>query len=213
MKNREWLRRLPVDLLIDIVGGLIYAVGLNCFCSPNDIAPGGMSGVAVIVNYLFDFPLGIVIFCINIPLLVLAWLYLGHDFTLHSLKTILVWSLLVDLVAPYLPAYAGDKILAALFGGVSIGISVAMVFLRGSTTGGTDILGRVLLRRFQHIPLGKILLAMDFVIVTTAGFFYGTLEASLYAIVSIYAVEKATDSVLYGFNESRIAYIVSDKPT
>ena len=90
---------------------------------------------------------------------------------------------------------------------------MGIIFLRGSTTGGTDILGRVLLRRFQHIPLGKILLAMDFVIVTTAGFFYGTLEASLYAIISIYVVEKATDSVLYGFNESRIAYIVSDKPT
>ena len=88
---------------------------------------------------------------------------------------------------------------------------MGIIFLRGSTTGGTDILGRVLLRRFQHIPLGKILLAMDFVIVTTAGFYYGTLEASLYAIISIYAVEKATDSVLYGFNESRIAYIVSDK--
>ena len=124
MLNRDWKKRLPMDLAMDILGGLIYAVGLNCFCSPNDIAPGGMSGVAVIVNYLFDFPMGIIIFCINIPLLVLAWLYLGHDFTLHSLKTILVWSVLVDLVAPYLPAYAGDKILAALFGGVSIGIGL-----------------------------------------------------------------------------------------
>ena len=134
MKNREWLRRLPMDLLMDIVGGLIYAVGLNCFANPNDIAPGGMSGVAVILNYLFEIPMGITIFCVNIPLLLLAWRFLGHEFTLHSLKTILVWSVLVDVVAPYLPAYAGDKILAALFGGVCIGIAVALVFLRGSTT-------------------------------------------------------------------------------
>lgn len=99
MKNREWLRRLPMDLLMDIVGGLIYAVGLNCFANPNDIAPGGMSGVAVILNYLFEIPMGITIFCVNIPLLLLAWRFLGHEFTLHSLKTILVWSVLVDVVA------------------------------------------------------------------------------------------------------------------
>ena len=98
MKNREWLRRLPMDLLMDIVGGLIYAVGLNCFANPNDIAPGGMSGVAVILNYLFEIPMGITIFCVNIPLLLLAWRFLGHEFTLHSLKTILVWSVLVDVV-------------------------------------------------------------------------------------------------------------------
>ena len=84
MKNREWLRRLPMDLLMDIVGGLIYAVGLNCFANPNDIAPGGMSGVAVILNYLFEIPMGITIFCVNIPLLLLAWRFLGHEFTLHS---------------------------------------------------------------------------------------------------------------------------------
>ena len=98
MKNREWLKRLPMDLLMDIIGGLIYAVGLNSFADPNDIAPGGMSGVAVILNYLFDFPMGITIFCVNIPLLLLAWRFLGHNFTLHSLKTILVWSVLVDVV-------------------------------------------------------------------------------------------------------------------
>ena len=125
---------------------------------------------------------------------------------------------LVILNMPIMQLCMYGCILAVLwFGGkMVIGGTFAigeLVFLRGSTTGGTDILGRVLLRRFQHIPLGKILLAMDFVIVTTAGFFYGTLEASLYAIISIYVVEKATDSVLYGFNESRIAYIVSDKPT
>ena len=91
--------------------------------------------MAVILNYLFEIPMGITIFCVNIPLLLLAWRFLGHEFTLHSLKTILVWSVRVDVVAPYLPAYAGDKILAALFGGVCIGIAVALVFLRGSTTG------------------------------------------------------------------------------
>ena len=103
MKNREWLRRLPMDLLMDIVGGLIYAVGLNCFANPNDIAPGGMSGVAVILNYLFEIPMGITIFCVNIPLLLLAWRFLGHEFTLHSLKTILVWSVPVSYTHLTLP--------------------------------------------------------------------------------------------------------------
>ena len=89
---------------------------------------------------------------------------------------------------------------------------MGIIFLRGSTTGGTDILGRVLLRHFQHIPLGKILLAIDFIIVTFAGFYYETLEAALFALVSVYVTERAMDSVLYGFNETRIAYVVTEHP-
>ena len=99
MGQKEWLKRLPMDLLMDIVGGTIFAIGLNCFASPNDIAPGGVSGIAVILNYLFDAPLGASILGINIPLLILAWLYLGHDFTLHTLKTLLVQSVIVDSIA------------------------------------------------------------------------------------------------------------------
>ena len=213
MLNRDWKKRLPMDLAMDILGGLIYALGLNCFCSPNDIAPGGMSGVAVILNYLFDFPMGITIFCINIPLLLLAWLYLGHEFTLHSLKTIVVWSVLVDLVEPYLPAYAGDKILAALFGGVTIGIAVALVFLRGATTGGTDIVSRLLQRRWPFMPIGKMMIAVDAVIVAASMIVFKNIETGLYALISIYVAGSVIDTIMGGQNTGRMVLVVSEEHT
>ena len=213
MKNREWLKRLPMDLLMDIIGGLIYAVGLNSFANPNDIAPGGMSGVAVILNYLFDFPRGITIFCVNSPLLLLAWRFLGHDFTLHSLKTILVWSVLVDVVAPYLPAYAGDKILAALFGGVCIGIAVVLVFLRGSTTGGTDIVSRLLQRRWPFMPIGKMMIAVDAVIVAASMIVFKNIETGLYALISIFVAGSVIDTIMGGQNTGRMVLVVSDRYT
>ena len=165
------------------------------------------------LHTLTNIQIGTLTFLLNVPLVILGFCVLGKRFTVNTLRSVVILSLITNAFDLLLPKYTGSTLLAAIFGGLGIGVGMGIIFLRGSTTGGTDILGRVLLRRFQHIPLGKILLAMDFVIVTTAGFFYGTLEASLYAIISIYVVEKATDSVLYGFNESRIAYIVSDKPT
>lgn len=195
----------------DLVGSAIFAVGVNVFTSPNDIAPGGVTAIATMLHSMTNIQIGTLSFILNVPLVILGLVVLGKKFTISTFRTVIILSLITNVFDILLPEYTGNALLAAIFGGVCIGLGMGIIFLRGSTTGGTDILGRVLLRRFQHIPLGKILLAMDFVIVTTAGLYYGALEASLYAIISIYAIEKATDSVLYGFNESRIAYIVSDR--
>ena len=211
--NKKKAIELLKDIGADIVGSAIFAVGVDVFTGPNNIAPGGVTAIATMLHSMTNIQIGTLSFLLNVPLVILGLCVLGKKFTANTLRSVIILSLTTNLFDILLPEYVGNPLLAAIFGGLGIGVGMGIIFLRGSTTGGTDILGRVLLRRFQHIPLGKILLAMDFVIVTTAGFYYGTLEASLYAIVSIYAVEKATDSVLYGFNESRIAYIVSDKPT
>lgn len=211
--NKKKAIELLKDIGADIVGSAIFAVGVDVFTVPNNIAPGGVTAIATMLHSMTNIQIGTLSFLLNVPLVILGLCVLGKKFTANTLRSVIILSLTTNLFDILLPEYVGNPLLAAIFGGLGIGVGMGIIFLRGSTTGGTDILGRVLLRRFQHIPLGKILLAMDFVIVTTAGFFYGTLEASLYAIISIYVVEKATDSVLYGFNESRIAYIVSDKPT
>ena len=213
MGKKEWLKRLPMDLLMDIVGGTIFAIGLNCFASPNDIAPGGVSGIAVILNYLFDAPLGASILGINIPLLILAWLYLGHDLTLHTLKTLLVQSVIVDSIAVYLPAYSGDKILAALFGGVCIGLGISLVFLRGSTTGGTDIVSRLLQRRWPYMPIGKTMILVDAVVVAASMVVFRNIETGLYALISIFVSGSVIDTVMGGQNTGRMVLIVSDNHT
>lgn len=209
--NKEKLTEFIKDIGADIIGSVIFAIGVNTFTTPNDIAPGGVTGIATMLHSMTGIQMGTLTFLLNIPLVILGLVVLGKRFTINTFRTLLILSVITNLMEPVLPIYTDNPLLASMFGGVAIGIGMGIIFLRGSTTGGTDILGRVLLRYFQHIPLGKILLAIDFVIVTAAGIYYGTLEAALFALVSVYITERAMDSVLYGFNETRIAYVVSDK--
>ncbi len=199
------------DIGVDIIGSLVFAVGVNVFTTPNDIAPGGVTGIATMLHSMTNVQMGTLTFLLNIPLVILGLAIIGKRFTLSTFRTLIILSLITNITEPILPVYTGNALMASVFGGVAIGIGMGFIFLRGSTTGGTDILGRVILKYHQHIPIGKILLAIDFVIVTAAGIYYNTLEAALYALVSVYAVERAMDSVLYGFNETRIAYVVSEK--
>lgn len=213
MNDRKWKKRLPMDLAVDVLGGIIYAVGMNCFCGPNDIAPGGVSGIAVIFNYLFEIPMGVSILALNIPLLILAWLYLGRSLTIYTLKTLLVQSVLVDVISPYLPAYTGDTILSALFGGIAIGVGVAVVFLRGSTTGGTEIVSWLLQRKWPFLPIGKIIILVDAIVVVASMAVFKNIESGLYALISIYVIGSVVDTILGGQNTGRMVLIVSDRYT
>lgn len=211
MKKEKTVELLK-DIGADILGSAIFAVGVNTFTTPNEIAPGGVTGIATMLHSITQAQMGTLTFLLNIPLIILGLVVIGKRFTINTFRTLFILSVITNITEVFLPVYTENALLAALFGGAAIGIGMGIIFLRGSTTGGTDILGRVLLRYFQHIPLGKILLAIDFVIVTFAAIYYGTLDAALYALVSVYVTERAMDSVLYGFNETRIAYVVTEHP-
>lgn len=210
--NKEKLTDFFKNVGADIVGSIIFAVGVTVFTTPNNIAPGGVTGIATVLHSITGMQMGTLTFLLNIPLVLLGYFVLGKRFTINTFRTLFILSATTNILENFLPAYTENTLIASIFGGVTIGIGMGIIFLRGSTTGGTDILGRVLLRYFQHIPLGKILLVIDFLIVTFAGFYYGTLNAALYALVSVYVTERAMDSVLYGFNETRIAYVVTERP-
>lgn len=210
--NKEKLTDFFKNVGADIVGSIIFAVGVTVFTTPNNIAPGGVTGIATVLHSITGMQMGTLTFLLNIPLVLLGYFVLGKRFTINTFRTLFILSATTNILENFLPAYTKNTLIASIFGGVTIGIGMGIIFLRGSTTGGTDILGRVLLRYFQHIPLGKILLVIDFLIVTFAGFYYGTLNAALYALVSVYVTERAMDSVLYGFNETRIAYVVTERP-
>ena len=211
--NKEKALNLFKDICSDIIGSVIFAIGVTVFTTPNEIAPGGVTGIATMLHSITGMQMGTLTFLINIPLVLLGLIVLGKRFTINTFRTLLILSAITNIFESFLPVYTENMLMASIFGGAAIGIGIGIIFLRGSTTGGTDILGRVLLRYFQHIPLGKILLAIDFVIVSAAGIYYGTLDAALYALVSVYITERAIDSVLYGFNETRIAYVVTEHPT
>lgn len=158
---RETVQDLIQDLPHDLLGSLVLSIGVRCFSAANDIAPGGASGLGVILNHLTDLPIGTLVFAVNVPILILAYVVLGRLFTLKSFKTILINSLVMDLIVSHFPVYQGSRLLGGLFGGVLVGTGIAIVFMRGSTTGGSDIISRVLQKKFPYMSIGTVLFMID----------------------------------------------------
>lgn len=197
--------------LLDIFGCALFAIAIHVFVAPNQIAPGGVSGLAVVLNYLTGISIGTWSFLLNIPLLLLALCFLGKRFTLKTLVSVAVLSFLLDYVAVYLPEYSGDALLAALFGGVLSGAGLAFVFMSGSTTGGSDILSRLLQKKHPHVSIGKILLVIDAVVIFISVIVFRRIETGLYGMVTVFSTSRVIDSVLYGADTGKAVYVMSPK--
>ncbi|MEG1687237.1 MAG: YitT family protein [Angelakisella sp.] len=202
-------KKLAVDLVFDFVSAILFSVGLGCFSAPNQIAPGGVSGIAVLIRHLTGFQLGTLMMCMNIPLLLLAWRFLGRAFTLNTLKTVAIQTMILNVTAPYLPPYRGEPILAGLFGGVLIGGALALVFMRGSTTGGGDIVSRLVQLRFRHVPIGKMMFFFDMMVLLASVLVFHNIEAGLYGMISIFTTSKVVDGILYGMYTGKVLLVIS----
>lgn len=212
MKNTsKKAKDILLNLGCDIAGSFLFAVAVQCFTSSNQIAPGGVTGISTILNYLFNLPIGILIFVLNVPLLAVGFKYFGKNFTLRTLVTIFIQSVMVDLCALFLPVYTGNKLLAALFGGIVMGAGLGLIFMRGSTTGGTDIVSRLLQRRFPHLQLGRTIFMCDLVVILLSAIAYRSIDSALYAIVTIFASSKIVDGILYGMDQGKLVYVFSSK--
>lgn len=214
-RNIDW-KTLAADTAYDIAGSLVYAVGTLCFIAPNNIAPGGASGVAIMLHYLFGLPIGMTTFVINVPLILLALRYLGRVFTMKTLRTIAINTVVIDfVVAPFLERTnlvlleTGERLLGALFGGVCLGLGLAVIFLRDSTTGGTDIAGRLLQLRWPHIQMGRAMMICDAVVLFASIVVFRSFESGLYGMVAIFVNSRVIDSILYGVDKGTMAFIVS----
>lgn len=209
MKNyKEFL----INLLCDIVASFIMAIGIYCFLEQADIAPGGISGVAIMLKYLFGLPIGIMTLVINIPLILLAWKYLGHTFTKKTLVTLVISSLILDyVVTPFFPQYSGDRLLGSVFGGLFMGAGLAIVFLRGSTTAGTDIISYLLEKKFPHISIGRLLMFIDCIILAASVAVFGNIESGLFGVVALFCQTKAIDGIIYGMDRGHTVTIMSPK--
>lgn len=206
-KGKEFL----LDILYDMAGGAVFAVGLGCFVGPAQIAPGGVSGISILVNYLLGIPVGTMNMAINIPLLLLAWRILGRKITLKTLRSVFIQSLMIDLCSLWLPVYQGDRIMAALFGGVAIGVGLAPVFMRGSTTGGTDIVSRLIQRRFRHVSIGKLIFLVDTMVLLLSVAVFQNIETGLYGMICIYTSNHILDGILYGLDTGKVVLVISQR--
>lgn len=190
------------------LGCLLGALAYPMFLVPNHIAPGGLTGVATVLNYLFRWPVGITSLLMNIPLFLLGYRSMGRVFAFRSLVATILFSLLIDLLP--LPAITQEPLLGAVFGGLLLGVGIGLILRGGATTGGTDMAAGMLHSRYQHISVGTVLLALDCTVVLMAGM---TIEAeyALYAFVSIYVSAKAIDAVMLGLTRDKACYIISAK--
>ncbi len=207
------MKRKWTDALFFLMGSLLYAVSVNVFTAPNHIAPGGVTGLATLLHELVHLPIGLLILLLNIPLLIWAGVEVDWHFLLRTAGTLLLTSITIDLTVPWLPVYQGDKLLAALFGGVLSGAGVSCFYLRGVTTGGTDLAANLLNRLIPHLSLGKMILLLDFLVVILSAFVYGSLESPLYAAVTVFVSSRTIDTVLYGMDggNGRMLFVISEK--
>jgi len=196
------------------IGIVIGAISLTVFLQPLDIAPAGVAGASTLLNELFDTPIGLVIFLLNIPIQLLGYILLpnGARVILRSVVIILIFSLLVDNLGPHLPpsGISDDQMLNALFGGITGGIGVGLVYRAGATMGGTSTLALILQRRYGF-PMSTTFLCTDTLIIVAAGLVYGW-EGALYAAIALFTAGLASDYVLEGPSVIRTAMIITDKP-
>lgn len=206
----NWRRGL-LDAGGYLLGSVLYALSVNIFTAPNHIAPGGVTGVSTLLNYLFHLPIGTMIIVINLPLLAASWFRLGRAFTLRTAVVTLLSSVVIDAAAPFLPAFRGDTTLVAVFGGVLAGTGLGLIFMRGATTGGSEIVARLLERKFHHIPIGRLILLVDAMVVAASAVVYGNIESALYAMVMIFVSSSMMDALVYGADKGKMLLIMTRK--
>ena len=209
--NKKSVRNAIIDLFIIFIGSIIYSVAINAFTVPNKIAPGGATGLGTIINYLIPgLPIGIAILIINIPLFVYGIWVLGFFNLAKTLIATICISLTIDITQPFIPPYRGDKLLAAIYGGVIAGVGLALIFTRGTTTGGSDMTASFIARKFPHISMGRIILFIDFIVIILAAVVFKEIETALYAVILIFASSRVIDGLLYGSNTGKLMHIISD---
>ena len=207
------LSRLARDYVWIFLGSVLYAVSFDWFYVPNQLGFGGLTALGMILNHLSPaIPIGTVVLVLNIPLFLLGWKFLGWRTLVSSLFAITATSLLVDLIAALYTFPPMDPMLAAIFGGVTLGVSLGMIFSKGATTGGTDLIARLLKLPFAWLPMGKLLLVVDLSMLLAVSITFRSLESAMYGIIALYISTMVMDGMLYGMDKSKVAYIVTARP-
>lgn len=207
------LKEKALPYLWITLASVIYALGF-CWCyEPNQIGFGGITGVGQIINHFLPWaPIGVVVILLNIPLFLLGWKFIGGRLLVTSLFAMAVSSIFIDLTAALYTFPPMDPLLACIFGGVLMGVSLGIVFLQGATTGGTDLIARLLKLKLAWLPMGKLLLVIDLVVIVAVALAFRSLNSALYGLVALYISTLVMDGVLYGLDNAKVAYIISDHP-
>ena len=191
-----------------LLGALIAGAAYPLFMTPNRIAPGGITGIATILNHLLQWPVGTVSLVLNLPLFLIGYKTMGRIFAFRSLLATVFFTGFIDILP--LKPMTDDPLLGALYGGVMLGAGLGLIMRGGATTGGSDMVARMVHKRFQFISTGSFLFAIDFAVVVSAGFLIGTTEA-LYSLINIFLTAKVMDVVIIGFSANKACFVMSSR--
>lgn len=195
---------------IILIGTFLYSAGIGLFLDPNELAPGGVVGISVIISHALGGSTGTWYFLLNIPITLLGLWKFGGKFIIFSFYAITLNSIFTNLFSLF-PAVTTNPLLAAIAGSLLIGTGIGIVLRTGSTTGGTDIIIKVLRRRYPAIKTSTFFLTIDLTIVAISGLVFRDFNIAMYAFITVALHGRVLDYVLYGSDEARLIYIVSDK--
>lgn len=207
--NKQAVGTLAVDILFDIAGGVLFALGYYTFAKNGGFAPGGISGLALIGNHLWGLPIGTLTLVLNVPIVLLSYKVVGHAFLFKSFRTMLISTFFLDIVFPRLPVYQGNQLLAAIFTGVLSGAGLALIYMRGSSTGGTDFLVLSVKKLRPHLSLGQVTLMSDGVVILLGGLVFGHVDAVLYGMIATFSASIVIDKIMYGADGGKLAIIIT----
>jgi uncharacterized membrane-anchored protein YitT (DUF2179 family) len=210
--DKKDLKRNLANLTLVILGSVIMGIGYSLFLIPHHFVPGGVSGIAMIVNYFTRLPLGVLIMVLNIPVFIVGIKIMGRKYGLRSLLGMVISSLLIDFFNQVigLKSATDDPILAAIYGGFMLGVGLGLVFRGRASTGGSDILGQIL-NRWTGMSVGIGIMLIDFFIISASGVAFKQLEAPLYGYIVLFISSKVIDMILEGWNYTKMVIITSTK--
>ena len=214
-KQRRLLTFLK-NLGILTVGAFIYAFGIAVFLDPNHLAPGGVSGISIILNSVIPIGTGIWIFLINIPLMILGLIVFKFGFLMGTLYATALSSAIIEVIARgfshLIPDMQDHLLIAAAAGGVLVALGIGLVFRGGGSTGGFDIVVKLLRRKFRHMKTGILYLALDVTVIAISAIVFHDVLVAMYAVVTVFTNSTVLDMVLYGKDNAKMVYIITDAP-
>ena len=198
------------DILVCIIGSALVGTALSVFTIPNEIAPGGISGLSTALAYMLGVRVSVLTLVLNIPIMLAAYRLLGKRSFFYTLLSTALLSGFIEL-ASFLPVDTGNILIVAVYGGVLSGIGIGILFLRNITTGGTDLLALMLHKAFPNVPNGTILAVIDGIVVLIAVLVFRKIEVALTSVLTIYFSSKVIDLIAQGVDYAKVIYIVTDK--
>ena len=209
MAEKKTIGKRAMDYLLITMGTVLYGIGVSLFLDPNNLAPGGVTGIAMILNRLTGLSTGTGILLINIPILAAGLWKFGFRFLISTLYATFFSSVFTNIFARF-GALTADPLLASLAGGAILAAGLALIFRAGATTGGTDIIVKFLRQKYRHLKTGRLFFLLDVLIVTASLLVFDDIDTILYAMLAVVVTSIVFDAVLYGFDEAKLVYIISD---